>query len=185
MVNQLLGKDANAKTRIEVLSFKPTTQEARLDETLRLNLSYRVIGELRERFTQQHIEEAYRNHDVDFRVTSTIELRKRVLRFAFKCVKRIKIVRKAIFYWSRDRSYASRIRVMVVDEYGGSSVVDSLERLHSKLLDYIIALVLTGSELGRGEHILRCNVKVKWGTHTFIERGEASITTQPIKVVIF
>ena len=63
-------------------------------------------------------------------------------------------------------------------------LVDSLERLRSKLLDYIVALVLTGSELGRGEHILRCDVRVKWGTHTFIERGEASITTQPIKLSV-
>jgi hypothetical protein len=184
VVNWLIGKEANIKTHIEILSFEPSSQEARLDEAVKLILSYRVMGELRKNFTQQHIEEAYINRDVDFRVTSIIELRKRILGFAFRCVKRIKLVRKAIFYWCRDRSYASRIRVMVVDEYGRPSVVDSIEQLHSKLLDHIITLDLTGCELGKGEHILRCNVKVKWGTHTFIERGKASTTTQPIQVVI-
>ncbi|NHV96207.1 MAG: hypothetical protein HA494_00215 [Thaumarchaeota archaeon] len=184
MANWLIGKEANIKTHIEILGFKPLSQEARLDEAVKLLLSYRVMGELRENFTQQRIEEAYVNRDVDFRVTSIIELRKRILGFAFRCVKRIKLVRKAIFYWCRDRSYTSRIRVMVVDEYGRSSVVDSIEQLHSKLLDYLITLDLTGSELGKGEHTLRCDVKVKWGTHTFIQRGKASITTQPIQVVI-
>jgi hypothetical protein len=184
VANRLIGKEAKIRTYIEILSFKPSSQEARLDEAIKLILSYRVMGELRENFTQQRIEEAYINRDVEFRVTSIIELRKRILGFAFRCVKKIKLVRKAIFYWSRDRSYVSRIRVMVVDEYGRSSVVDSIEQLHSKLLDYNIPLELTGSELGKGEHTLRCDVKVKWGTHTFIQRGEASIKTQPIQVIV-
>lgn len=182
MGSQLIKKEEEEKTYLEILSFKPSAQEARLDDTVKLNLSYRVVGELRRNFTQQRIEEAYKHHDVDFRLTSAIELKKRVLGLAFKCVKKIRLVRKAIFYWSRDRSSLSRIKVMIVDEYQRPSIIDSFELLPSKLLDYAITLDLIGSEIGEGEHVLKCNVKVKWGSHTFIKRGEASITTQPIKL---
>jgi len=179
-----MQKEITADTRIEIIRFKPLTIGAKLDEPVRLHLSYRVLGGLREAFTQSNIDEAYKLHDVDFRITSTINLRKRVASIAYREVKRLKMVRKAIFYWSRDRGSSSRIKVMVVDEYGNPNIIDMCEQLHTSLLDYSLPISLMGNELGEGEHTLKCDVNVKWGAHTFIQRGEARTTTQPIKVLI-
>ncbi|MEM4165212.1 MAG: hypothetical protein QXJ86_05155 [Nitrososphaerales archaeon] len=177
-------KESRSKTRIENLELKPRSLEKLLDESLKLKVSYRIVGELRDALNQERIEEAYKAHDVVFRLTSTVNLIKRTAPFIYRRVRTIKLVRKAIFYWSRDSNVESRIRVMVVDENTNPSIVEDMVQLNEKLFNYTIQLTLLASDLGVGEHKLAAKVRVKWGSHTFINKGKAESTSEKLKILI-
>lgn len=183
-VSVIKVKEEGCKTRIEGLGLKPQSSEILLDEVLRLKVSYRIVGELRDVLTQKSIEEAYKKHDVNFRLTSTVNLLKQTAPFIYRRVKAIKLARKAIFYWSRDSSVESRIRIMVVNENGNPSIVEQIEQLNEKLFDYTIKITLLGRDLGIGEHKLAAKVRVKWGSHTFINKGKAESTSEKLKILI-
>src|SRR6185503_18060413 len=68
----------------------------RTDESLILNLSFRIEGQIREVFEQHNWEKAYNKHDNLFRLTTNVDLTSNR-----KVITSLKFVRKAILFWTR------------------------------------------------------------------------------------
>lgn len=151
------------------------------DEPLTLSVGFKVLGELRERFIQSAWEEAYRVHDARLRITYAVQLRKKMGKVLSKAVgKPVKIVRKAVLFWTRNPKRLNRIWVMVVDENMNSTVPNSEREAQSLLFDVNKTIDFIGADLGKGRHTLSAKVTVRWGKYHFVQHGSAEAISPPV-----
>ena len=119
------------------------------------------------------------------RIRYWLKVTKRGTLFSSQVAEPPKYVRKAILYWTRNpdltNNVTNRIWAMVVDEEGIPHVYDSERNLKDALFTFDRRILAPSPALADGDEV-RVEVKVKWGRHSFIEKGEASSTSEPLVV---
>ena len=152
---------------------------------MKVNVSFRVVGGLREAFHPDVWTVAWEDFDKILRFTISVTLKAQGAVSSRKLAEVKKEVRKASFYWSRDPDLPYRIWAMVVPEDGGPpKIPKSVEEAKSKMLDVEKGFSFPASVLGPGTHKLVAEATGKWGRRSFIEKGEVASKSAPLVVLV-
>jgi len=155
------------------------------DDTVKVNVAFRVVGGLREAFHPDVWTVAWEDFDKILRLTLKVSLRGGGGIRPRKLAEIKKEVRRASFYWSRDPDLPYRIWAMIVPEDGGPPKIPrSVEDARSKMLDVEKEFQIPASELGPGSHKLVADAKARWGRRSFIEKGEVASKSKPLVVQV-
>ncbi|MDG6899885.1 MAG: hypothetical protein JRM91_05020 [Nitrososphaerota archaeon] len=172
-------------TVIDRISLVTDKKNYASEDTVKVNVAYRVVGGLREAFHPDVWTVAW--EDFDKRMPLTIRLalgaRRGIRPRKLDEVK--KEVRRASFYWSRDPDLPYRIWAMIMPEDGGPPKIPrNVEDARSKMFDFEKEFRFPASSLGPGHHGLFAEVWVRWGRRSFIEKGAVKSTSKPVVVEI-
>jgi hypothetical protein len=172
------------KTVLTDLSLIPESREYKLDDAIRINLGFRVIGGLRESFIPDVWTVAWEDNDKMVRMRLEASLRKAGATGG-KLATTGKEVRRAKFYWSRDPDLPYRIWPAIIHEDGSAPIVPlNVEDAKSKFLDVVKLFEIPASTLGRGSHRMVGSVAISWGRRSYLEKGSLSGKTPPVEVKI-
>ena len=154
-------------------------------DTVKVDVSFRVIGGLREAFHPDVWTVAWEDFDKILRFTIRVALRAEGGITSRKLAEIKKEVRRASFYWSRDPDLPYRIWAMIVPEDGGPPKIPlNVEDAKSKMFDVEKEFSFPASALGPGAHKLVADVKGRWGRRSFIEKGEVTSRSKPLVVSV-
>jgi hypothetical protein len=172
-------------TKLDGLQLQPEQRECSVDDTLVLNLGFRVVGGAREAFNPDVWTVAWEDFDKTLRLTARTTILAARNPFARRLAEPQKEVRKASFYWSRDPDLPYRIWPLIVPEDGGAPKIPlNVEDAKTQMFDFVKRFELPGSSLGRGSHSIAASVAVKWGRHSYIEKGQVEGRSRPVVVRI-
>ena len=172
-------------TRIDRVQLDADRKTYSLGDPIKSNVSFRIVGGLRESFHPDVWTAAWEDFDKILRLTMSVSLSARGGLRSRKLGEIKKEVRKASFYWSRDPDLPYRIWAMIVPEDGGPpKIPGNVEDAKSKMLDVEKGFSIPSSALGPGTHRLVADVKGKWGRRSFIEKGEVIAKSKPLVVQI-
>lgn len=172
-------------TKIDGVQVSTDKRAYSLAETMKANVSFRIVGGLREAFHPDVWTLAWEDFDKMVRLTLRVSLKVQggLRTRPLATVK--KEVRKASFYWSRDPDLPYRIWAMIVPEDGGPPKIPrNVEDAKSKMFDVEKKFSVPASSLGAGKHKLVTEVRGKWGRRSFIEKGEVSSRSKPLVVQV-
>ena len=141
-----------------------------------LSLGFKIDGLIREIFSQKNWERAYDKHDNGFRLTVLLEVR--VCR---KSVDNIKLVRKAVLFWTRNPKISYRVWISIIKEETPYYPL-AIEEAKSLLFDVTKSIVLDSKLLKKGENHIQISIKVSWGKHLYTERSELWEETKFVNV---
>jgi len=146
------------------------------NETLTLNLAFNIDGLIREIFSQKNWERAYDKHDNGFRLTSFL-----VIMVGGKAVDKIKFVRKAVLFWTRNPKLSYRVWISIIKDETPYYPL-TIEEAKSLLFDVTKTIELDSNILKNGENQIQISVKVFWGKHLYTEPSELHEKTKIVKV---
>ena len=86
-------------------------ESIRSNETLTLSLGFNIGGLIREIFSQKNWERAYDKHDNAFRLSVLLDVR-----VGRKFIDKIKFVRKAVLFWTRNPKLSYRVWISVIKD---------------------------------------------------------------------
>jgi hypothetical protein len=155
------------------------------NETVKVNVAFRLVGGLREAFHPDVWTVAWEDFDKILRLAIQLTVKAQGGVRPRKLAEIKKEVRRASFYWSRDPDLPYRIWAMIMPEDGGPPKIPrNVEDAKSKMLDVEKEFQIGASQLGPGSHKLVADARAKWGRRSFIEKGEASSQSKPLVVQI-
>ena len=174
-----------AATKLADVRLMTDKKSYSVDDAVVANLGFRAVGGLREAFHPDVWTVAWEDYDKIVRLTlaASVGVRRGVI---FRQVARIKKeVRISSFYWSRDPDLPYRIWVMVMPEDGGAPLVPlNVEDAKSKMLNFSKSFEIPAARFGRGKHWLAGSASVGWGRRSFIDKGKASATSNPVAIEV-
>ena len=172
-------------TRISGVVVTTDRKSYSANDTVKVNVGFRIVGGLREAFHPDVWTVAWEDFDKILRLTTKITLGAQGGIRSRKLAEIKKEVRKASFYWSRDPDLPYRIWAMIVPEDGGPPKIPrNVEDAKGKMLDVEKEFSISASSLGPGKHKLVADVKARWGRRSFIEKGDLSSRSKPVVVQI-
>lgn len=162
-----------------------SVSRVRVGEPLRLDLSFRVDGEIRNSLNQERWTEAYDKHDNTFLIKYLIRIQTGSVKKR-DIVEPLRFVRKASFYWSRNPKLPppppnKKIWAMLVID-DRPNLPDTEDDAKSLLLDVNRSIELIGSNLGQGTHKIFAEVSASWGKHIYTESGEVKGKSNQIEI---
>ncbi len=179
------GEHSWPATRIDGVSLSADRRSYSEEDTIKVNMRFRIVGGLREAFHPDVWTVAWEDFDKILRLTLRVAIKEGGGLRARKLSEIKKEVRRASFYWSRDPDLPYRIWAMIVPEDGGPPKIPrSVEDAKGKMLDVEKEFQLPASTLGPGGHKLVAEVWGKWGRRSFIEKGEVSSVSRPLVIQI-
>ena len=153
-------------------------ESVRPDQPLTLSLSFRILGSIREAFSQKNWERAYNKHDKGFLMKIEIDLKSGRRRIAL-----IKLVRKAALFWTRSPKIPHRIWVSIVKDDAPFYPLTE-EEVKSLLFDVNKVIELKGSDINSGgTHKLYTDIKVSWGKHVYTQPNEIKGRSNDIELI--
>ncbi|GBC74948.1 hypothetical protein HRbin06_00256 [archaeon HR06] len=164
------------------LNLKALNNRILKDETLKLELTFSLKGDIRESFSQRNWEEAWDKHDIIMRFFYKIKIYRE--EFLRKLLGEFEFIRKAKFYWSRNPDLPYRIWVMIVDEEGNPILPKDEMEAKEFLFDGVKSFNFFGKEIGLGKHRLAAEVNVKWLKHTFTDKNSLKVKSNFVEVEI-
>ncbi len=172
-------------TRIDRVQLVTDKKSYAPGDTVKVSVSYRILGGLREAFHPDVWTVAWEDFDKRMPLTLRLALGARGGIRARKLAEAKKEVRRASFYWSRDPDLPYRIWVMVMPEDGGPPKIPrNVEDAKSKMLDVEKEFGFPASSLGPGRHGLVAEAKARWGRRSFIEKGAVEASSKPVVIEI-
>jgi hypothetical protein len=174
------------QTKLTDLQLVPEKREYPLDEKVKLNFGFRIVGGIREAFSPDVWTVAWEDFDKLQRLRIRTSVGKpRGAGLVKKLAVTPKQVRKGKFYWSRDPDLPYRIWAMIVHEEGGAPLIPlNVDDARAKMFDIVKRFEFPASALGPGKHRLIGTAEVKWGRQSFIEKGEASGKSKEVTISI-
>lgn len=146
------------------------------NDTLTLNLGFNIDGLIREIFSQKNWERAYDKHDNVLRLTFFLELM-----VGNEVVDKIKFVRKAVLFWTRNPKLSYRVWISVIKDETPYYPL-TIEEAKSLLFDVTKTIELDSSILKKGENQIQISIKISWGKHLYTEPSELRGETKFAKV---
>ncbi|HKX21625.1 MAG TPA: hypothetical protein VJM74_08150 [Nitrososphaeraceae archaeon] len=146
------------------------------NDSLTLNLSFNIDGQIREIFSQKNWERAYDKHDNGFRLTVQLELK-----VCTKTIENIKFVRKAVLFWTRNPKLSYRVWISIIKEDTPYYPL-TIEEAKSLLFDITKNIVLDSNVLKKGKNKIQVSIKVSWGKHLYTEPSELRGESEFVKV---
>ncbi|HJU80027.1 MAG TPA: hypothetical protein VJ599_10745 [Nitrososphaeraceae archaeon] len=144
--------------------------------TLSLDLDFSIGGLIREIFSQKNWERAYDKHDNAFRLTVFLDVRA-----GGKSINKIKFVRKAVLFWTRNPKLSYRVWISIIKDETPYYPL-TIEEAKALLFDVTKTIQLQGNHLEKGENEIKIDIKVSWGKHLYTEPTELNGQTETIKV---
>lgn len=146
------------------------------NDSLTLNLSFNIDGQIREIFSQKNWERAYDKHDNGFRLTVQLELK-----VCNKTIENIKFVRKAVLFWTRNPKLSYRVWISIIKEETPYYPL-TIEEAKSLLFDISKNIVLDSKVLKKGENKIQVSIRASWGKHLYTEPSELRGESEFVKV---
>jgi hypothetical protein len=172
-------------TKMEQVKITADKKSYAPGDTVKVNVSFRVMGGLREAFHPDVWTVAWEDFDKLLRLRIKLVVKSRGGLSSKKLAEIKKEVRRASFYWSRDPDLPYRIWAMIVPEDGGPPKLPrNVEDAKSKMLDVEKEFRFPASALGKGDHKLVAEAWSRWGRRSFIEKGEVSSKSKPLVVKV-
>ncbi|MCL4356109.1 MAG: hypothetical protein JRM79_02225 [Nitrososphaerota archaeon] len=172
-------------TRIDHVRLVTDKKNYASGDTVKVNVTYRIVGGLREAFHPDVWTVAWEDFDKRMPLTMRLTLGARRGIRPRKLEEIKKEVRRASFYWSRDPDLPYRIWVMIMPEDGGPPKIPrNVEDARSKMLDVEKEFGFPASSLGPGYHGLIAEAKARWGRRSFIEKGDVESASKPVVIEV-
>lgn len=149
--------------RLENIVLTKTKNKISINETISLNLSFKINGSIRDLFTQSTWEKAYNKFDNTFRIMIDADIK-----VGKKKIHSVKFLRKAIFFWARNPKIQHRIWVSIVKDDSPFYPLSEQES-RSLLFDVNKIIEFSISDLNQGIYNFHADVRVSWGKHNFTE----------------
>lgn len=150
--------------------------EVRIGEILTLSLGLKIIGDIREALNPRNWERAYDRHDNAFRMMVKVDLKS-----GRKIIVPIKLVRKAIMFWTRSPKITNRIWISVIKD-DTLLYPETVEEARSFLFDVNKIIELNVENLDSGVHKLFADIEVTWGKHAYTEPTVITAKSNVIEV---
>lgn len=147
--------------RLENIVLTKTKNKISINETISLNLSFKISGSIRDLFTQSTWEKAYNKFDNTFRIMIDADIK-----VGKKKIHSVKFLRKAIFFWARNPKIQHRIWVSIVKDDSPFYPLSEQES-RSLLFDVNKIIEFSISDLNEGIYNFHADVRVSWGKHNF------------------
>lgn len=147
--------------RLENIVLTKTKNKISINETISLNLSFKINGSIRDLFTQSTWEKAYNKFDNTFRIMIDADIK-----VGRKKIHSVKFLRKAIFFWARNPKIQHRIWVSIVKDDSPFYPLSEQES-RSLLFDVNKIIEFSISDLNQGIYNFHADVRVSWGKHNF------------------
>lgn len=172
------------RTSLTEVALVPEAREYHLDETVRLNLSFRVVGGVRESLIPDVWTVSWEDNDKMVRLTMESSVR-RAGAGGKALASTGKEVRRAKFYWSRDPDLPYRIWTAIIHEDGRAPIIpQSVEDAKSQFLDVVKTFEIPASNLKRGSHKLVGTTDLHWGRMSYIEKGTLSGRSKAVELTV-
>lgn len=154
---------------INELSLKKLSQPSEVvnnNNNIQMKLSFSIKGLIRDIFTQKTWEKAYNKHDNVFRLTIILDIKNNGKQIDSK-----KLIRKAIFFWTRNPKISHRIWIMIVKDESPFYPLEE-EEARSLFFDFEQDLAIESNKLNKGKNNIGITVNLSWGKHNFIEKSQ-------------
>ena len=148
----------------------------RSNDVLTLSLSFNIDGLIRENFSQKNWERAYDKHDNGFRLTISL-----VLKVGRNTIDKVKFVRKAALFWTRNPKLSHRVWVSIIKDETPHYPL-TIEEAKSLLFDVTKTMELDSNKLKEGENKIQVSIKVSWGKHVYTDPPEIHGETKAVIV---
>lgn len=143
---------------------------------LPLDLGFNIDGLIREIFSQKNWERAYDKHDNAFRLSVFLDVRT-----GGKSIDKIKFVRKAVLFWTRNPKLSYRVWISIIKDETPYYPL-TIEEAKTLLFDVTKTIEIQSNNLHRGENEIQIDITVSWGRHLYTEPIELHGQTETIKV---
>lgn len=130
-------------------------------------LGFTLKGSIRSQLTQKNWERAYNKHDNSLRIAINLDIK-----VNGRVIKTIKLIRKAIFFWTRNPKIDHRIWIMIVKDETPFYPLEE-EEARQLLFDFEKNIEIERDHFKSGKNNITILVKLSWGKHDFI--GKQSI----------
>ena len=161
--------------------------EYALNDTIEINVSFKVEGGLRDAFNEANWTKAYNNNDVSFKMKYGIKLISGGFRKK-EIGKTIDTYRKAAIFWTRNPKLVNphkdrRIWVQVAKNFE-PFIRLSEEEVRQELFDFNEKIIFKASDLGKGKHKIGAEVFASWQKHDYTEPGNVKNNSKEIEIII-
>ena len=158
-----------------------------LNDTIEVNVSFKVEGGLRDAFNEVNWTKAYNNNDVSFKMKYGIKLISGGIRKK-EIGKTIDTYRKAAIFWTRNPKLVNphkdrRIWVQVAKNFE-PFIRLSEDEVRQELFDFNEKIVFKASDLGKGKHKIGADIFSSWQKHDYTEPGNIKNNSKEIEIMI-
>jgi len=155
---------------------KTTLEDKEKGELASLNLSFNIVGNIREVFNPKVWEIAYNKHDNLFRMSIYVTLKE-----GRRKISEIKFIRKAPLFWTRSPKIPFRIWVSIIKD-DAPFYPQTVEEAKSLLFDINKIVHIKPNNLKQRDHNLYADIKVSWGKHHYTESDEITNKSNTVDV---
>ena len=153
------------ESRISALTLRGAQERPMNEKLYMLTLSFSIDGFIRQVLTQKNWEKAYNKHDNSLRLTIKLDIKNNG-----KIIESIKLIRKAIFFWTRNQKIDHRIWIMIVKDDTPFYPLEE-EEARQLLFDFNKDIDIKPDVLRKGKNNITVLVELSWGKHEFIEKN--------------
>ena len=175
------------ESKISDIDIVKTKDEYALNDSIEVNVSFKVDGGIREAFNETNWTKAYNNNDVSFKVKYGVKLTSGGFRKK-EVGKTIDTYRKAAIFWTRNPKLVNphkdrRIWVQIAKNFE-PFIRLSEEEVRQELFDFNEKIIIKASELGKGKHKIGAEVFASWQKHDYTEPGNVKSNSKEIEITI-
>ena len=153
------------ESRISALTLREAQERPMNEKLFLFTLSFSIDGFIRQVFTQKNWEKAYNKHDNSLRLTIKLDIKNNG-----KIIESIKLIRKAIFFWTRNPKIDHKIWIMIVKDDTPFYPLEE-EEARQLLFDFNRDIEIKPDVLSKGKNDITILVELSWGKHEFIEKN--------------
>jgi len=169
------------KSKINEFKIEAENAKIKRGENIKLNISCNLIGEIRDSFIPENWELAYLAGDRRFMLRYFVKIK--LLKGIFsKNILEDKIVRKAVFFFTRNPTIEKTYWVELVLEDKQPYLIKSLEEIKEKLFNLKKAYEINSSMLRIGNNKIRAEIRVKWANYAFIKSSTLKSKSNVIEI---
>jgi hypothetical protein len=162
---------------ISDIALTNSQSKIKVEDVLVLKLSFKIKGNVREQFNQTHWERSYNKHDSSLRITIKLQVH-----INGTSISEEKIIRKAIYFWTRNPKIPHRIWITLMkDEMPLYPMTE--DDAKSALFDMDKIIEIKGNSLKEGKNQIFVNMSVSWGRHYNIEPSTISAVSSKLDIV--
>lgn len=164
---------------IDDLTLVKSNQEKQKEDSITFTLRFGLKGLIRNQLTQKNWEKAYNKHDNSLRITTNLKVK-----VNGRVIDTIKLVRKAIFFWTRNPKIDHRIWVMIVKDENPFYPLEE-EEARKLLFNFEKEIEIERKYFKKGKNDITISVKLSWGKHDFIDKQgiEKELKIEEIELV--
>jgi hypothetical protein len=182
-VSQSQKRVLSKSTRIRSLEVGQTSGEVTADQGAQLRIRFKLVGGLVDAFSRDVWQTAYDVHDTSLRLLYRVKVMRKGGLLGSQVAEPARYLKKATLYWTRNPdltdNITNRIWVMVIDEEKVPHVFDTEKDVRESLFSFDRRLLVPATALPKKGEKVVVEVKMKWGRHSFIEKGTTTSVSAP------